>query len=264
MVSLLLSVALGFVAILAGAVNAVAGGGTLLTFPALLWFGVAPVTANATNTLALFLGTSGSIFSFRHHAAAIKPWLKRLLPISILGGWLGSLLLTHSSERVFANLVPFLILLATLVFIGQNLLRRAAGFPLGEAPQPHRRSLGLVVGAQFIVAIYGGYFGAGIGILMLASLGMLGLPDLHQMNALKNVLAGVINCVAAVWFIASGLIDWPRAAVMTAGAIVGYFLGAHYSQQVPERFVRRAVVVIGLTIAAAQFWKQFGGLPEHR
>jgi uncharacterized protein len=254
---------LGLAAVIAGAINSIAGGGTLLTFPALLWFGVAPVTANATNTLALFFGTSGSIFSLRHHTAAIKPWLKWLLPISILGGWLGSLLLTHSSERIFATLVPFLILLATLVFIGQNFLRRAAGFPPGETPHPHRRSLWLVMCLQLIIAIYGGYFGAGIGILMLASMGMLGLRDLHQMNALKNVLAGVINCVAALWFVATGLIDWPRAAVMTVGAIIGYFIGAHYSQRVPERFVRRTVVAIGLSIAAVEFWKQFGpkGIP---
>jgi len=243
--------------VLAGAVNSIAGGGTLLTFPALLWFGTASVVANATNTLALFLGTAGSLFSFRQHFAAIQPWLIRLLPVSVVGGWLGGVLLTRTDQRMFDVLVPFLILFATVVFIIQGPLKRFAGFPDGESPHPQRRMLWLATVIQFLVAVYGGYFGAGIGILMLASLGLLGIGDLHRMNAAKNLLAAVINCVAALWFIASGLIDWPRAAVLTLGAVCGYFLGAHYSQQVPQAWVRRAVVVIGLTIAAVQFWKQF-------
>jgi uncharacterized membrane protein YfcA len=245
------------VAVLAGAINAIAGGGTLLTFPTLLWFGTASLVANATNTLAMFLGTAGSIFSYRRQIAAIRPWLWRLVPVSALGGWLGGVLLTQTSERMFATLVPFLILFATLVFIGQGAVRRMAGFPEGAPPHPHRRLLWLATAAQFLVAVYGGYFGAGIGILMLASLGFLGLGDLHAMNAAKNILASVINCIAALWFIASGLIDWPRAAVLTAGAVCGYFLGAHYSQRVPQAWVRRAVVLIGLAITLVQFWRQF-------
>jgi uncharacterized membrane protein YfcA len=113
------------------------------------------------------------------------------------------------------------------------------------------------VAFQFGVAVYGGYFGAGIGILMLASLGFLGLGDLHEVNALKNVLAGLINFTAAVWFVASGLIDWPRATIMTVGAIAGYFFGAHYSQRVPQKIVRHAITAVGLTISAVMFWRQF-------
>lgn len=244
------------VAALAGAINSIAGGGTLLTFPALLWFGTGALVANATNTLALFLGTGGSIWSLRRHIPAVRPWLLRLLPVSIAGGWLGGVLLTRTSEHAFAALVPWLILFATLVFLAQGPLRRIAGFDDGGSPTPHRRLVGLAQVLQFAVAVYGGYFGAGIGILMLASLGFLAIGSLHEVNVAKNILAGAINCTAAVWFIIAGLIDWPRAAVMTVGAVIGFFVAAHYSQRVPQAWVRRAVVVVGLGITVAQFWQQ--------
>lgn len=241
---------LALLAMVAGAINAIAGGGTLLTFPALLAFGLPSVVANATNTLSLFIGTAGSIFSLRRHLRPVRQWLWRFVPVSVLGGWVGSVLLTRTGERLFDVLVPFLLLFATLVFIVQGLL--------SPVLHPHRRMLWLAMLVQFGVAVYGGYFGAGIGILMLSSLGLLGLTDLHQINALKNVLAGLINAVATVWFIWSGLIDWPHAAVLTVGAVIGYFLGAHYSQRVSPRVVRAVIVVIGLSIAVAQFWRQFG------
>lgn len=249
---------LGGLAMVAGAINAVAGGGTLLTFPALLAVGVPSVVANATNTVALFVGTAGSIFSLRRHLAAVKMWLWRFVPVSILGGWFGGVLLTRTDEGLFDVLVPFLLLFATLIFFAQGLLRRFAGFPEHAPVHPHRRVLWLAMLMQFGVAVYGGYFGAGIGILMLASLGLLGLSDLHQVNALKNVLGGLMNATAASWFIICGLIDWPRAAVMTVGAVIGYFLGAHYSQRVPQRVVRTVIIAIGLSITVAQFWRQFG------
>lgn len=232
---------LALIALVAGAINAVAGGGTLLSFPTLIYFGVPPIVANATNTLAMFLGSAGSIYSFRNQLRHIRAWLWRLLPVSLVGGWLGSVLLTHGSERVFAGLVPWLILFATLLFMLQGRFRRLAF---------SRAHVVVAVLFQLLVAVYGGYFGAGIGILMLATLGLMGMSDLVAMNALKNVLSSCINCIAALWFIASGQIDWRRAAVMTAGAIVGYFLGAHYSQRVPQRLVRTGVVVAGLAVSA--------------
>lgn len=249
---------LAAVAALAGAINAIAGGGTLLTFPALLFFGTAPIVANATSTVALVIGTAGSIFGFRQHLRAIWPWLMRFALVSAAGGWLGSLLLTRTSDGAFEKLVPFLILFATVLFLAQGAFRRFAGFG-GNAGEPsvHERRVWVAVLFQFAVSVYGGYFGAGIGILMLASLGFLGLRDIHQMNALKNALGSLINLVAAAWFIASGLIDWPKAGVMTVGALAGYFVGAHFSQRIPQVATRRLITGIGFTISAVMFYRQF-------
>ncbi len=250
------ALALAAAAALAGAINAVAGGGTLITFPALLFLGTPAIIANATSTVALVIGTAGSIFGFRQQLAKVRPWLARFLPASALGGLLGSALLTRTSETLFTRLVPFLILFATLLFLAQGAFRRFAGVEKSAVPGPAHRAVWLAVLFQFAVAIYGGYFGAGIGILMLASLGCLGLTDIHEMNALKNVLGSLINLVAATWFIASGLIDWPKAGVMTAGALAGYFLGAHFSQRIPQRRVRQLITAIGLTLSAALFYRQ--------
>ncbi|HXX93060.1 MAG TPA: sulfite exporter TauE/SafE family protein, partial [Planctomycetota bacterium] len=173
----------------AGAINAVAGGGTLVTFPTLLLFGTGPRIANATSTIALFLGTAGGVAGYRRQLAAIRPWLARLVPVSLLGGGLGSWLLIRTSDQTFTKLVPFLILFATLLFIGQGALRALAGRRGGAPAGPARGAVWAAVAFQFAVAVYGGYFGAGIGILMLASLGLIGFSDIHEMNALKTVLA---------------------------------------------------------------------------
>ena len=242
---------------IAGVINAVAGGGTLLTFPLLIFFGTGEIRANATSTLALVVGTAGSIFGFRRQFGAVRGWLARFVPVSVLGGWLGSMLLTRTSESAFARFVPFLILFATVLFLAQGAFRRFAGFAEKEPPAPHHRAVWAAVLFQFAVAVYGGYFGAGIGILMLASLGFLGLRDIHEMNALKNILGSLINVVAALWFIRSGLIDWQKAGVMSLGALGGYFLGAHFSQRLSQHAVRNLVTTIGLVISAYLFHRQF-------
>ncbi len=241
----------------AGIINAVAGGGTLLTFPVLLFFGTSPVMANATSTTALVIGTAGSLFGFQRLLPQIRSWLGRLVPVSLLGGWLGSLLLTHSGDRLFGALVPYLILFATLLFLLQEGMRKALGLPTAGAIPQHTTAPWLAVAFQFAVALYGGYFGAGIGILMLASLGWIGLSDIHQMNALKNVLGSLINLVAAGWFVASGMVDWNKAGVMTVGAVTGYYLGASLSQRIPRPIVRRTVTAIGFTLTAIMFYHQF-------
>ena len=246
----------------AGLVNAVAGGGTLLTFPALLAFGTPSVVANATSTLALVAGTAGSVYGYRRQLAAVRPWLRRFVPVSLVGGLLGGILLTRTQEQTFSKMVPFLLLFATVVFLLQGAFRRFAGFAdkTGGPVAPHHPTVWAAVLFQFLVALYGGYFGAGIGILMLASLGLLGLTHIHEMNGLKTVLGALINLVAAAYFIFAGLIDWPRAGVMTVGALLGYFTGAHFAQRIPQPRVRQLITAIGFGISVWLFWKQFAGV----
>jgi uncharacterized membrane protein YfcA len=243
----------------AGLINAVAGGGTLVTFPTLLLVGTPSVVANATNTLALVIGTIGGLVGYRRQLDPVRVWLKRFVPVCLAGGLIGAVLLTVSGEKIFSRLVPFLLLFATVLFLGQGAFRRFAGLDeaTGGAAHPHGRTVWVAIVFQFFVAVYGGYFGAGIGILMLASLGFVGLSDIHQMNALKTVLGSLINLVAAVYFIFAGLISWPKAGVMTVGALAGYYFGARFSQRIPQKHVRRIITGIGFTISAVLFYQQF-------
>lgn len=239
----------------AGAINAVAGGGTILTFPTLLAIGTPAVVANATSTVALVFGTSGSVYGFRRHIPSIRQWLWRFIPVSLLGGLIGSWLLTITGNEIFSRLVPFLILFATLLFLAQGIVSRMVR---NSAVEPIREPLVWpAILFQFFVAIYGGFFGAGIGILMLATLGFIGLKDIHQMNALKNILGSLINVVASVMFICRGMVDWPKVGIMTLGAIAGYYLGSHYSQKIPQIWVRHIVLAIGFGISAITFYRQF-------
>ena len=244
-------------AVAAGVINAVAGGGTLLTFPTLLFFNTPPVVANATSTLALVIGTAGSVYGYRRHLDSVKLWWWRFVPVSILGGLIGSVLLTHTSNKTFSKLVPFLILFATVLFLAQGIFRRFAGLEDRDGQPAKHHAIWGAIFFQFGVAIYGGYFGAGIGILMLASLGFIGLSNIHEMNTLKTVLGSLINVVAAAWFICAGLIHWPKAAVMTVGALAGYYLGSHYSQRIPQRRVRQIITSIGFIISAVTFYEEF-------
>jgi hypothetical protein len=241
----------------AGVINAVAGGGTLLTFPTLLAFGTSPVTANATSTLALVIGTGGGMFGNRQYIPAILPWLRRFLPVSIIGGLIGSALLTHTSNQTFGKLVPFLILFATLLFVAQDVFRRFASSKLDEGSTSKSGSIKGAILFQFGVAVYGGYFGAGIGILMLATLGFIGMRDIFEMNTLKTILGSLINLMAALWFICAGMIDWPRAGIMTVGAVAGYYVGAHYSQRISPARVRHIITAIGFIISGLTFYKEF-------
>ena len=243
-------------AMVAGAMNAVAGGGTLVTFPTLILVGTGSEMANATSTLALVLGTAGSMFGYREHVKAIKAWLARFALVSAIGGLLGAMVLTRTSDAFFAKMVPFLILFATVLFMAQGAFRKFANKEAAAA----KHGRGAIAGAlifQFAVSVYGGFFGAGIGILMLASLGFLGMTNIHEMNALKTVLGSLINAVATIWFIRAGLIDWTKAGIMTAGALVGYYLTARYAQRIPQQRVRQLISMIGFGISGYMFYKQF-------
>jgi len=235
----------------AGVMNAMAGGGTILTYPTLLFLGESAIVANATSTIALWPGAAASMWGYRSEVSTHRAWLTTLLVPSLLGGAVGAILLLRTPKQSFERLAPFLILLATLLFLAQGALSRSSA---AQAARP--RSRGRFVAAllfQFGVAIYGGYFGAGIGILMLATLGFLGLSDIHAMNGLKNFFGMCINAVAAAYFILRGAVEWRTALVMVAGAVAGGYGGARFARRIGKEKSRAAVAVIGFGIALLLF-----------
>ena len=241
----------------AGAMNAMAGGGTILTFPTLVFLGMPAILANSTSTVALLPGTAASMAGFRQEVSRNRSWLKTLFLPSLLGGTLGSVLLLRTPERTFEILAPVLILFATVLFMLRGALARRlspAGVPDLSSLSSARWTVAALL--QFGVAVYGGYFGAGIGILMLALLGFLGLTDIHAMNGLKNFFNLCINCVAAAYFIVRGAVSWPEAAVIAVGAVVGGYGGARFSRLIGQEKARTAVVVIGLLVTALLAWQQ--------
>lgn len=232
-------------ALLAGALNSVAGGGSFFTFPTLLLTGVPSIQANATNTVALWPGILASIGAYRKELASYRGVLLPLVSISLLGGFLGALLLLNTPQKIFEQMIPFLMLLATLLFAfgGQITTRLRRRFTTTVTSS---RLLLIGVGLlQFIIAIYGGYFGAGIGILMLAGLALTGMENLHEMNAVKTVLAGCINGIAAVIFIIKGAVFWPEALLMAVGAMIGGYGGASLARRIDPRYIRIFVIVVG-------------------
>jgi len=237
---------------LAGAMNSVAGGGTIVTFPSLIISGLSSIVANATSTIALLPGTVSSVFGYRRNIPAVRQWLTLFGPVSLVGGLIGGILLVQTPSKVFDWLVPFLILFATILFMVNATVARYFQ-PGGQ--KPSSQWLWGATLFQFGVALYGGYFGAGIGILMLASLGMLGFKDVHEMNTVKTILGFLINVVAAVYFVWSGIVDWGSAGTMAIGTIIGGFSGAHFAQKIRQRTVRRIITGIGLVLSAILFYR---------
>lgn len=257
-----------FAAFLAGVMNSVAGGGTLLTFPALTeilnpTFGAAgAVLANATSTVALVPGSVAAAWGFRREMADTRQWLLILGIPSLLGGLIGTLLVTEFDPRYFAALVPWLLLLAAVLFLLQPTLSRFLRHDKqAERLGPSRGTVVAVVIFQFLVAVYGGYFGAGIGILMLSSLGLMGLADIHRMNALKTFLAGCINGVSVAIFIMKDKVVWNYALYMAVAAIIGGYTGARVSRRLNRVVVRWIVITIGFGLAAYYFIKQMSSAP---
>ena len=246
-------------------VNSVAGGGTLLTFPVLA--GILPpgtdrlVTANATSTIGLWPGALAAAWAYRDEREGQPPWSVWLLAPSILGAVVGGWLVAALPERLFDSLVPWLSLAAAILFAAQPAITRlAAGRVPARDPgaPPTSRRIGLACVLQFVVAVYGGYFGAGIGIIMLAMLAGLGLGDIHRLNGVKNVLGMSVNGAAAAIFAigaALGLnhVSWPHAAVMAVAAVAGGLLGSGVARRLPARIVRRIVAMIGFGLAAYYF-----------
>jgi len=242
-------------AFLAGIVNSMAGGGTLLTFPALLSAGLPAVTANATSTVALVPGSLSAFWGYRSEVQGEGRLLLAMAVPSLMGGTLGALAADHVGDAVFAKLAPLLVLGATFLFMAQEPLRRWSHARSGLVPEGGRevQKLGAIGGFQFLVALYGGFFGAGIGILMLAALGFLGLRDIHRMNGLKNIAAVCINGLAALTFAARGRVNWPIASFMIVGGIAGGYTGAGLAQRLGQQMVRRLIVMVGLLISLYLF-----------
>ena len=238
----------------AGAINSIAGGGTLITFPVLIWLGLDPKVANGTSTVALWPGLFGGLFGYRRELANSSPILIRLGLTSIIGGAVGAWLLILTPSRVFAQQVPFLILFATLLFMSNGLINKRLRLGSLEGRPTKLWWTGAIV-FQFFSAIYGGYFGAGNGILMLAAMGLLGLNDLHRANGIKNFLGICINSIAVVSFAYAGLVVWQDALVMAFGALAGGYFGASMAVRIGQVWVRRGVIVIGFVIFVAMVWK---------
>jgi uncharacterized membrane protein YfcA len=241
--------------ILAGAINSVAGGGTLISYPALVAFGIPPVRANATNTAAVCPGAMSSAIAYRQDLPSDRSLLTTLLLPSLFGGLLGAWVLAITPDRLFARIVPFLVLFATVLFATRDRFGRYLN-PKRDGEEGIGKT-GRVWGFcfQFFVAAYGGYFGAGIGILMLASLGLMGLSNIHRMNALKTFLGSLINGTALVYFIIRKLVVWPVALLMTAGTVLGGYAGARLAKRVDQKRLQMFIVVVGLAVSAWLFYK---------
>ena len=243
--------------VVAGAINSVAGGGTLVSFPALVAFGVPSVMANATNTAAVCPGALSSAVAYRHDLPKRHGLLLSLLLPSLIGGLLGAWILAITPDQLFSRIVPFLVLFATLLFALRDRFRRSSRDLNHD--EEHVSTMGRFWGFcfQFFVAAYGGYFGAGIGILMLASLGVMGLRDIHRMNAVKTSLGFLINGTALVYFIYMKLVVWRLALLMAAGAVLGGYAGARLAKRIDQGRLQLFIVGIGIFVSAWLFYKGF-------
>src|ERR1700693_5446637 len=241
-----------FVAGIAGILNALAGGGSFISFPALLFTGVPPVEANATNTVALWPGLAASSLAYLKRLDVPKRLLIPLLVTSVAGGWAGALLLLKTPQRTFLHFVPWLMLSGTLLFAFGTKIRGLAGTSAatGDLRQLSWRASAVSSFVELLVAVYGGYFGAGIGFITLGMLAALGMRDIHAMGAIRTLLAATINLAALVTFIFAGAVLWPQFTVMVAGALVGGWFGAHYAQKADPSKVRILVIGVGLVMSA--------------
>jgi uncharacterized membrane protein YfcA len=246
-----------FAAVVAGALNAVAGGGSFVSFPALLFLNVPPVAANATNTVALWPGLAASTIAYLKRLNAPPRLLVPLLVTSVGGGWAGALLLLKTPQHTFVHLIPWLLLVGTLLFAFGNSIRTIASKGAGTALDDlHAISWTAVAVSSFVellVAIYGGYFGAGIGFVMLGMLTALGMRDIHAMGAIRTLLAAAVNAAAVLTFIVAGAVLWPLFGVMVSGALTGGWFGAHYAQKADPRKIRVFIIVLGLAMSAYFF-----------
>ncbi len=242
-------VLLFFAAVLGGTLNSVAGGGSFFTFPSLIFAGIPAIPANATSTVALWPGSIASVGAYRRELAAQNRLLLYLLVgTSLVGGVLGAILLLRTPASTFVTLLPYLLLMATLLFTFSGpVTKRLHVRAIEKSVQSVPRLIGITI-AQFIIAIYGGYFGGGIGILMLATLALMGMEDIHMMNGMKTLLTSCINGVAVITFVVAGAVVWLPALVMVVGAIIGGYGGAYYARKIEQKWIRIFVMVVGFSL----------------
>jgi uncharacterized membrane protein YfcA len=255
--SILGLIGLFFAGVIAGSINSVAGGGTLVSFPSLVGFGESEIVANATNTAALWPGSFSSAVGYWKDTVVDRALLISLVVPSFIGGLLGAVILVITPPDTFKLIVPFLVLFATVVLASRNILTRKMGERLNAGGD--MTTAGRLWGFffQLFVATYGGYFGAGIGILMLGSLSIMGLRDIHVMNAIKTPLAAIINVTAFVFFAIKGLVSWPLALVVGVGAIAGGYGGARLAKRVNPTLLNTCIVVLGFVVSAWLFYKAY-------
>jgi uncharacterized protein len=244
-----------FAGALGGALNSVAGGGSFIAFPALLFTGVPPIPANATNTIALWTAAAASGSAYRKRLDVPRRVFVPLLIASLIGGLAGAFLLLKTPAQTFMRVLPWLILGATLLFAFGKRLSAGRASVIAHDASPTALAGATVF--QLAVAVYGGYFGGGMGIVTLAMLAALGMTDIHSMNALKSVMGFVINGVAVIEFIIFHAVYWKQGTIMIAGGILGGYLGAHYAQKLPQGWVRSFVVLVGAVMTVYFFWKSY-------
>lgn len=252
--SLLNEMLIFLAAVTAGFINAMAGGGTLVSFPALLALGISPVVANVTNTIALVPGTIGGMWAQRNEFQSQYRRLLKLLPVAIVGGVAGGLLILNTSEDAFKSLIPYLILGATLLLGFQVRIKNWVVSRMGQAHSEHNNPI-FMLSLVFLAAIYGGYFGAGLGVILMATLGLVTDENMTRLNFLKQALAFAINLAAAIYFIFSGKVDWTIAFIMIFGSLLGGLIGGKLAGKMKPEILRWIVVSAGLIAAIFYFIK---------
>ena len=242
-------------AAIAGTLNALAGGGSFVSFPIMLFTGVPPVPANATNTVALWPGLAASTLAYLKHLSAPTRLLAPLLVTSVVGGWIGAVLLLKTPQHTFLRLVPWLLLGGTSLFAFGNKIRSVAGqsASVDDLRQVTWQAITVCSVLELLLAVYGGYFGAGIGFVTLGMLSALGMRDIVAMGAIRTLLAAAINAAAVVTFVWAGAVLWPQFTVMVVGALTGGWFGAHFAQRADPRKMRLLVIAVGLTMSAYFF-----------
>jgi uncharacterized protein len=234
----------------AGLMNSVAGGGSFLTFPALVFTGVPSIIANATSTVAVFPGVLASAWAYRHDFKGLENLpLKPAIAVSIAGGVVGALLLLFTSQEVFDHIIPWLLLAATLAFaLGPHLLKTLR--------RQYWMGPKTLIILQFFVGIYGGYFGGAVGIFMLAAWSLAGFRDIHAMNGGRTLLGGLMNAAAVVCFIMAGKVWWLQASIMLVAAVLGGYIGPQVAKRTNPAWIRGMIIVVSVIVTAAFFHRR--------